>query len=339
MTEIQTTTDKTMLTERDARALQELLTSHSSSKSTQRAYKGALAEFNAWLAAHNYQPDEAGISSYLLALDEAGAKTATIRLKLAAIRYVHDAGQSKAVKATMAAIVRRRGAAVQDNEIEGVRGNASKSKSQITLDQLRRMMQREPESLTEARNRALILVGFWLAARRSELVAMNVEDIEWTQGGAYVTIRQSKTDQAAEGTVKPLVMLANGDKSICPTTALKAWLAESGITKGAIFVQTSRGKLSKSRKRITAQVVALVVKAHCERVNLPASAFAGHSLRSGFVTAARQIGIPDAVIKQVTTHKTDKMLDHYDKRGPREALDVIRKAVVEATRRPIADNE
>jgi hypothetical protein len=57
------------------------------------------------------------------------------------------------------------------------------------------------------------------------------------------------------------------------------------------------------------------------------------------VTAARQIGIPDAVIKQVTTHKTDKMLDHYDKRGPREALDVIRKAVVEATRRPIADNE
>jgi hypothetical protein len=104
----------------------------------------------------------------------------------------------------------------------------------------------------------------------------------------------------------------------------------AGITSGYIFATTNRDRLTKARKPISPQVVALVVKTYCERVGLDVKVFAGHSLRSGFVTAARQLGIPDATIKAVTTHKSDEMLDHYDKRDARDALKIIRQAVMNA---------
>lgn len=335
-TSIQTTDSKTVLSEQDATALRDLLATHSMSKSTQRAYKAGLAEFNQWLSSNGYQADEAGISSYLLALDRAGAKTATIKQKLAAIRFVHDAGKTKAVSSTMAAIIRKRADATQDSSIDGVRGNASRSKRQVSIEQLSDMVRSSTRpTLVEVRNRALLLVGFWLAARRSELVALNVEDIEWTQGGAFVHIGRSKTDQSGQGHVKPLVSLANGEKIIDPCAALREWLRVSGIKSGAVFVGiTAHDKIARPQKRITAQVVALVVKSYCRRVGADESAFSGHSLRSGFVTAARKLDIPDATIKAVTLHKTDAMLDHYDKRDARDALRIIREKI---NAKPLAD--
>jgi site-specific recombinase XerD len=326
-------TTGTQLSAQDASDLSALLNQHAKASETTRAYKHTLAEFDNWLRESGYAPDEQGIGAYLHALDKAGAKTATIRRKLSALRFFHNAAHAKGVKAVMSAIVRKRASALTDTSIEGTRGNKSKSKSQVTLEQLRAMCAQAPEGITETRNRAILLVGFWLAARRSELVALNVDDIEWTKDGALVQIVRSKTDQSGEGGTKPLVSLANGEREIDPCTALRQWLSASDITKGAVFVGTTpQGKLTRARKRITPQVVALVVKSYCAKAGLDASAFAGHSLRSGFVTAARQLRIPDATIKAVTGHKTDKMLDHYDKRDARDALKVIRRAVLNAPR-------
>lgn len=325
-TELITTTagaPATVLTAEHRAALDDLA-QFDKAGNTRRAYASGLAIFQGWLAAHPaYTADTAGIAAFLADLDATNAKTSTIKARLAALRAVYDAAKSKQIDGVMESIKRRRA--------EMGAGNASTSKQQVTLDQLREMCAQPPAGLTETRNRALLLVGFWLAARRSELVAMRVEDVQWDKAGALVTIRKSKTNQTGEKpTVKPLVKLAANDRAICPCTALQAWLALAGIASGFIFVTTNHDRLTHSRKPITAQVVALVVKDYCERVQLLPDLFAGHSLRSGFVTAARQLNIPDATIKAVTTHKTDTMLDHYDKRDAREALQIIRQAVKNA---------
>jgi integrase len=317
----------TVLTDEHRAALNDLAR-YDKAQNTRKAYASGLAIFNAWLDMHpGYFADVKGIEAFLIDLDRAGAKTSTIKARLSALRAVHDDARAKQLDGVMESIMRRRA------EIGA--GNASQSKQQVALDQLREMCATPPAGLTETRNRALLLVGFWLAARRSELVAMRVEDVQWEKAGALVTIRKSKTNQTGEKpAVKPLVKLAAGDKDICPCTALKAWLQLAGITSGHIFTQTNHDKLTQARKPITAQVVALVVKSYCERVGLDPDAFAGHSLRSGFVTAARRLNIPDATIKAVTTHKTDAMLDHYDHRDARDALAVIRRAVMNAPQDP-----
>jgi integrase len=322
----------TVLTDEHVAALAELA-KFDKAANTRKAYASGLAIFQGWLDAHpGYTADAKGIGAFLTDLDRAGAKTSTIKARLAALRAVHDDAKNKAIDGVMESIMRRRA------EIGA--GNASHSKQQVTLDQLREMCATPPAGLTETRNRALLLVGFWLAARRSELVAMRVEDVQWDKGGAYVTIHKSKTDQKGEKpAVLPLVKLAAGDKDICPCTALKAWLQLAGIASGFIFITTNHDKLTRARKPITAQVVALVVKAYCERVGLDPDAFAGHSLRSGFVTAARQLNISDAIIKKVTRHKSTEMLDRYDHNGAREALAVIRRAVSNAPQDAAGDDE
>lgn len=327
----------TVLTDDDAAALSELLTRHGMNANTRRAYTSALAQFNGWLAAKGYAPDAPGVCAYLQALDSAGAKTSTIKTHLAAIRFMHDVAKGREVSAAMKAITNKRADALTNPNIRGVRGNNSNGKRQLDLDTLRAMCAAAPDDLTGMRNRALILVGFWVAARRSELVALNVSDVSFVKGGAEVLITRSKTDQQGAGLYKPLVSLANGDATVCPVTALRAWLAASGITSGPLFPALNHGKLTTPRRPITAQVVALVVKDYCTRAGLDAAAFAGHSLRSGFVSAARKLNIPDATIQKVTGHKTNAMLNRYDRRDVRDALTVIRRAVLDAPASDDAD--
>ena len=131
-------------------------------------------------------------------------------------------------------------------------------------------------SLRELRDRAILLLGFAGAFRRSELVALNVGDIEWTAEGALVTIRRSKTDQEGLGRK---VGIPHGEIA-CPVAALKAWLEAAGIVDGAVFRRIFNKRAQRvTDRRLAGRNVASVVKAGAARLGFDPSTFGGHSLR------------------------------------------------------------
>lgn len=157
------------------------------------------------------------------------------------------------------------------------------------------------------RDRALLLVGFAGAFRRSELVALTVEDVEKVKQGLLIRLRRSKTDQNGQGR-KVAIPYARG--KVCPVLALQEWLTIADITTGLIFRGVNRhGKMLD--KGLTPQSVALIVKERAEAVGLDPAKYSGHSLRAGLVTSAAQMGVSSWKIRQQTGHKSDAMLHRY----------------------------
>jgi site-specific recombinase XerD len=160
--------------------------------------------------------------------------------------------------------------------------------------------------LASLRDRALLLLGFSIAARRSELVALNVTDIADNKHGIVVTIRRSKTDQEAQGATVAVPFGAIA----CPVKALRAWLDAAGIVDGAIFRPVRKGG-AVANVRLSDRSVANIVKASAARLGLDASTFAGHSLRAGFATSAAANGANLFKIMDVTRHKSVDTLRGY----------------------------
>ena len=160
--------------------------------------------------------------------------------------------------------------------------------------------------LSATRDRALLLIGFAGAFRRSELVALNLEDIEETAEGLRVTIRRSKTDQEGHGHV---IAIPRGVIA-CPVTALKAWLEAAGITQGPVFRPVAKGGRIQAT-RLTDRSVADIVKAHAQRAGLDPKLFAGHSLRSGFLTSAAARGASIFKMADQSRHKSMDTLRGY----------------------------
>ena len=295
------------------------LAHHTRAAATLRAYGSARREFVAWLASVGADPDEvtpAHVATYLASLDKAGAKTATILAKRAALAFhFGDPARAESVGDVLSAIRRRRADRLTQDKATGVRGNASISKAAMSEADLRAICANPARGLAGIRDRALLCVGYWGAFRRSELVALNLEDLDFTDAGARVRITKSKADQMGEGRTKPIA--AQRDKRICPVANLQAWLQASGIKGGAIFRGTQAGRLT--AKRLTAQVVALIVKREGAKIGLNSARLGAHSLRSGFITTARRRGVADRTIRAVTLHETDRMLNHYDQGATREA--------------------
>lgn len=157
------------------------------------------------------------------------------------------------------------------------------------------------------RDRALLLVGFAGAFRRSELVSLTVADIEMAKQGMVVQLLRSKTDQEGRGR-KIAIPYARG--SACAVHTLQEWLEASGISTGLIFRGVTRHGLI-SDVGLTAQSVALVVKERAQAVGLDAAKYSGHSLRAGLVTSAAQLGVSSWKIREQTGHKSDAMLARY----------------------------
>jgi integrase len=161
------------------------------------------------------------------------------------------------------------------------------------------------ESLRQLRDRAILLIGFASAMRRSELVALNVADLEWTSEGVMIRISRSKTDQEGLG---QSVAVPRG-ATACPVAALKAWIAAAGIVSGPLFVRI----FNKKRQRVTDQrlhgrAIASIVKAGAARLGFDVSSFGAHSLRSGLVTSAVKRGVSLLKICDQTRHKSIEML-------------------------------
>lgn len=169
------------------------------------------------------------------------------------------------------------------------------------------MIDRQKMPIKAARDRALLLVGFASAMRRSELVAVRVEHLTYLANGVEIFLPSSKTDQEAQGRTV-FIPHANGER--CPVRALAHWLEVSEIAEGFVFRAVSRHDRV-ALQGLSAQSVALVVKASVERVGGDAKKVSGHSLRAGYCTSAAEKGLQPWQIREQTGHKSDVTLAKY----------------------------
>lgn len=168
-------------------------------------------------------------------------------------------------------------------------------------------MVRGLQGLRGLRDTALLLIGFASALRRSELVALDVEDIQFTKEGTIIRLRRGKTDQEGRGRE---IAIPHVSGKHCPSQSLQAWLAASEITTGAVFRRINRYD-QLLPQRLMAQSVALIIKQRAENSGLDPARFSGHSLRAGFVTNAARRGASSANIRVQTGHKSDGMVQRY----------------------------
>lgn len=289
----------------------------SKADSTLTRYAAHVREFEAFAAAQGEAalPAEPGtVIDYLTVLAERGASVSSIEQKRAALAWAHrtaglpDPTAYEEVRAVTAGIRRELGV-------------APRKKSPATLDEVRRMVATLPDTLQGKRDKALLLVGFAGAFRRSELVALDVGDIR-ANGDVRITVRRSKTDQEGRGLVK--VIPSMRDKSVCPVTALRAWLDAAGLKSGAVFRRFNRWGVTSAR--LTSQSVALVVKRAAQRAGLDARQFAGHSLRSGFITEAAGAGVESRDIMAQTGHASESVMRGYIQDAGRGARSAVRAA-------------
>jgi integrase len=162
-------------------------------------------------------------------------------------------------------------------------------------------------SKRDLRDRALLLLGFYGAFRRSELIAVDCKSIVWSRDGVVVTIRKSKTDQEHMGRD---VAIPRGSGSSCPVSALERWLQGSAIVDGPVFRRIDRiGTVS--TEGLSGDAVSVILKRRLRESGRDPSSYSGHSLRAGFVTEAVNSGIPSWKIRRQTGHASDAMLDRY----------------------------
>jgi site-specific recombinase XerD len=268
---------------------------------TRRAYRSDFRIFQAWCRDRGVDalPAAAETVAAFLAHDvETGTRASTLGRRVAAIRYAHKLAGHPAptdderVKATMRGIRRSL-------------GTAPRKKAPATAERIVSMALSASGDMKGLRDRALLLTGFAGAFRRSELVALDCEDLEESELGFKVTIRHSKTDQEGAGQT---IAIVRGSVA-CPVAALKAWLAAAGITSGPIFRSVKKGGAVAGR--LSSQTVAEIVKAYAERVGLDPAVFAGHSMRSGFLTSAAKRGASIFKLMDQSRHRSVESLRGY----------------------------
>lgn len=278
--------------------------SDSISDNTRRAYASDFRQYKAWCEKSGVQAIPAApavIAEYFAYLVSIGKKYSTIDRARAAIRMAHetagvdDPTSNKSVKLTLKGIRRNI-------------GTAKTKKSPTLSNDIKAMVDTLPGGVTGIRNRALLLLGFAGAFRRSELAGITVENIENTAEGMKILLPKSKTDQDAAGRY---VGIKRGSKpNTCPVRALAAWIASAGITSGSVFRRIDRhGHVFDSA--ITPQSVALVVKEAATAAGLDAKKYSGHSLRAGLVTQAAINGVSETNIMRQTGHKSHDTVRGY----------------------------
>ncbi|MGA7244381.1 MAG: site-specific integrase, partial [Terracidiphilus sp.] len=177
------------------------------------------------------------------------------------------------------------------------------------IEDIRRMVANCPESILGIRDRAIILCGFAMAARRKEAAELAVRDLEWTESGVIVTCRRSKTDQGGEGYTKAIAY--GSDPDTCPVRALRAWLDAAPTGKnGPVFRGVDRhGNVSSHR--LYPGSIARIIKTAARRAGLDAGNISGHSLRSGMASQAARNGVDERSIARTTQHKSLRVLRRY----------------------------
>ena len=281
----------------------------SKSNNTLRAYKSDFRDFGAFCAKHgfNSMPTEPKIVSLYLTHLSISTKISTLRRRLVSIGVVHKLKGHYLDTKHPVIIENLMG-------IKRKKGSIQIGKKPILINHLKEIINvidnQKIDKIKKLRNRTLILIGFGVGFRRTELISIDYEDLDFVEEGLKITLRRSKTDQFGEGLVKGIPYFTN--EKYCPVISLKNWINLSKIKTGPIFRRFAKGSILTSN-RLTDQSVVLIIKDCLKLAGIENKNFSGHSLRSGFATVAAESGADERSIMAMTGHKTTQMVRRYIK--------------------------
>ena len=268
---------------------------NSKSKNTVRAYEADFKDFSIFCIKNslNSLPTEPKILSLYLTHLSKTCKYSTLKRRIASIKVVHRIkGHYLDSKHPI----------IMENllGIKRVNGSNQRAKKPLLINNLKIIIKAicefEKSEFKRKRNKSLLLIGFAGGFRRSELVSLEVDDLEFVSEGLKIFIKKSKTDQSGEGSIKAIPFFNNLE--YCPVTNLKDWLRYSKIKNGKVF-------------SISDKSVSLIIKKYALLAGLDPNKYAGHSLRSGFATSAAESGAEERNIMAMTGHKTTQMVRRY----------------------------
>ena len=268
---------------------------NSKSANTLRAYQADFKNFTAFCAKNglNSMPTEPKILSLYLTHLSATSKFSTLKRRIASISVIHKMkGHYLDTKHPV----------IMENlhGIKRVKGSNQKAKKPILINDLKLIInvinEENQSDKRKIRDRAILLVGFSGGFRRSELVNIEYEDVEFVTEGVKIFVKRSKTDQSGEGMTKAIPYFINS--SYCPVKSLNEWFSISENKSGKIF-------------DISDKSVALIIKKYVSLAGLDPNKYGGHSLRSGFATSTAESGAEERNIMAMTGHKTTQMVRRY----------------------------
>ena len=281
----------------------------SKAKNTLRAYKSDYKDFGIFCAKHGFNslPTEPKVVALYITNLSKTSKFSTLRRRLVSISMVHKLkGHYLDTKHPI----------IIEN-LMGIKrsmGSFQKGKKPILINDLKSIIdainKQKIDELKKARDKTIILIGFGGGFRRTELISIDHEDLEFVPEGLKITLKKSKTDQYGEGMLKGLPYFSN--ENYCPVMNLKEWLDLSNINSGPIFRRFSKGS-NITNNRLTDQSVVLLIKKYLNLAGIENSNYSGHSLRSGFATVAAESGADERSIMAMTGHKTTQMVRRYIK--------------------------
>ena len=266
----------------------------SKAHNTLRAYQADYKDFKLFCIKNKLVslPTEPKILSIYLTHLSSFCKFSTLKRRLASIKVIHKIkGHYLDTKHPI----------ITENllGIKRVHGVKQKSKKPLLINDLKliiNQINKEKNQIKKFKNKSLILIGFAGGFRRSELVSIEYDDIDFVPEGVKIFIKRSKTDQTGEGMTKAIPYFEN--LSYCPVIALKQWIEIADVKSGRIF-------------NISDKSVALIIKKYALLAGLDYTKYAGHSLRSGFATSTAEMGADERSIMSMTGHKTTQMVRRY----------------------------
>ncbi len=266
----------------------------SKASNTLRAYKADYKDFANFCIKNGFKsmPSEPKIITLYLTHLSKSSKFSTLKRRLASISVIHKlSGHYIDVKHPV----------ITENlmGIKRILGSHQKAKKPILINELKlivNVIDKDKNEINKLKNKALILLGFSGGFRRSELVAIDYEDLDFVPEGVKIFVKRSKTDQSGEGMTKGIPFFSN--VNYCPVVALKKWIDKSEIKSGKIFDMSDKS-------------VALTIKKYSAIAGLDSKKYSGHSLRSGFATSAADQGAEERSIMAMTGHKTTQMVRRY----------------------------
>ena len=282
---------------------------NSKSANTLRAYQSDYNDFSLFCSKNGFQsmPTQPKILALYITHLSSYSKYSTLKRRLASISILHK---------TKGHYIDTKHPIIMENlmGIKRTNGSNQKSKKPLLIKDLKQVInvidkENDPD-IKKLRNKTLLLIGFSGGFRRSELVSLNFEDVEFVFEGLKITVKKSKTDQFGEGFTKGIPHFENS--LYCPVTSLKRWINISKIKKGPIFVRFSKGSRI-TNIRLTDQSIALIIKDYLVKAGIDSRHYSGHSLRSGFATSAAEAGAEERSIMAITGHKSTEMVRRYIK--------------------------
>ena len=280
---------------------------NSKANNTLRAYKSDFKDFETFCFKHGLSslPTEPKIVSLYLTHLSKNSKISTLRRRLVSISMVHKLKGHYLDTKHPIIIENLMG-------IRRVKGSVQKGKKPILINHLKLIInsinEQKIKEIKKLRDKSIILIGFGGGFRRTELISIDYEDLEFVPEGLKITLRKSKTDQFGEGLIKGLPYF--NDEKYCPVINLRKWLEISNIKTGPIFRRFSKGSVL-TNNRLTDQSVVLLIKQYLRLAGIESKNFSGHSLRSGFATVAADSGADERSIMAMTGHKTTQMVRRY----------------------------